>query len=126
MSTATVTPMHEEQSLIELIAIGLSFAFVGGYIAARLRLSPILGYLLAGVVVGPFTPGIVADTHLSSQLAEIGVILLMFGVGMHFSVEDLWAARALALPGAIIQIVVATALGLGVAELWGWTHGCAL
>src|ERR1700740_1186634 len=98
--------MHHEQSLIELIAIGLSFAFVCGYVAVRLRLSPIIGYLVAGIIIGPFTPGIVADTHLSSQLAEIGVILLMFGVGMHFSVEALWAARALALPGAIIQIIV--------------------
>lgn len=118
--------MHKEQSLIELIAIGLSLAFVGGYAAARLRLSPIIGYLLAGIVIGPFTPGIVGDTHLSSQVAEIGVILLMFGVGMHFSLDDLWAARALALPGAIIQIAVATGLGLGVARLWGWTLGCGL
>lgn len=118
--------MHHEQSLIELIALGLSFAFVGGYIAACLRLSPIIGYLLAGIVIGPFTPGIVADTQLSQQLAEIGVILLMFGVGMHFSVADLWAARALALPGAIIQIAVATTLGLGVAELWGWSLGCGV
>lgn len=118
--------MHHEQSLIELIAIGLSFAFIGGYIAARLRLSPIVGYLVAGIVIGPYTPGFVGDTHLAPQLAEIGVILLMFGVGMHFSVKDLWAARALALPGAIIQIVVATALGLAAAELWGWSFGCGL
>lgn len=118
--------MHNEQSLIELIAIGLSFAFVGGYIAARLRLSPIIGYLLAGIAIGPFTPGIVEDTHLSQQLAEIGVILLMFSVGMHFSVADLWAARTLALPGAIIQILVATALGLGLALLWGWSLGSGL
>ncbi len=118
--------MHNEQSLIELIAIGLSFAFVGGYVAVRLRLSPIIGYLLAGIIIGPFTPGLIEDTHLSSQLAEIGVILLMFGVGMHFSMEDLWEARALALPGAIIQIVVATGLGTGVALLWGRSFGSGL
>lgn len=118
--------MHNEQSLIELVAIGLTLAFIGGYVAARLRLSPIIGYLVAGIIIGPFTPGLVEDTHLSSQLAEIGVILLMFGVGMHFSVEDLWAARALALPGAIIQIIVATGLGIGVALLWGWSFGAGL
>lgn len=118
--------MHNEQSLIELIAIGLSLAFISGYVAARLRLSPIIGYLIAGIIIGPFTPGLIEDTHLSSQLAEIGVILLMFGVGMHFSVEDLWAARALALPGAIIQIVVATGLGTLVALLWGWSIGAGL
>jgi monovalent cation:H+ antiporter-2, CPA2 family len=112
--------MHDEQSLIALIAIGLSLAFVGGWLAVRLGLSPIIGYLLAGIAIGPFTPGFVGEAHLASQLAEIGVILLMFGVGMHFSVADLWAARAIALPGAVIQILVATALGAGVARLWGW------
>lgn len=90
-------------------------------IAVRLRLSPIIGYLLAGIIMGPHTPGFVGDTHLAGEIAEIGVILLMFGVGMHFSVGDLWAMRTVAVPGAIIQIVAATALGTIVAAMWGWT-----
>src|ERR1700732_2929321 len=102
------------------MATSLVYALVGGYIANRLRLPPLLGYLLAGIAVGPFTPGFVADTKLAPQLAEIGVILLMFGVGMHFSVRDLWAVRAIAVPGAIAQIAVATGLGAGAAAFWGW------
>lgn len=88
---------------------------VGGIVAARLGLPAIVGYLLAGVAVGPFTPGFVADTHLAPQLAELGVILLMFGVGIHFSPRDLLAVRAVAVPGAVGQIVVATGLTVGVA-----------
>ena len=118
--------MHHETSLIAMVAIGLAFAFVGGFVAIRLRLPPLVGYLLAGIAVGPFTPGFVGDPRLASQLAEIGVILLMFGVGMHFSVTDLWAVRSIALPGALAQIVVATALGTGVAYLWGWPSGAGL
>jgi CPA2 family monovalent cation:H+ antiporter-2 len=113
--------MPHETSLISTIAVSLAYAFLGGLIAARLRLPPMVGYLLAGIVVGPFTPGFIADVKLAPQLAEIGVILLMFGVGLHFSVQDLWAVRKVALPGAIVQITVATALGLGVAYLWGWS-----
>ena len=109
--------MHDTP-LISLIAIGLGLALVGGLVAARVGLSPIVGYLLAGIAVGPFTPGFVGDATLSSQLAEIGVILLMFGVGMHFSPKDLWAVRGVALPGAIGQIVVATAMGAGLAAWW--------
>ncbi|HXC98066.1 MAG TPA: cation:proton antiporter, partial [Verrucomicrobiae bacterium] len=109
--------MHDETPLIALIAVGLAFAFVGGYAAVRLKLPPIIGYLLAGIAVGPFTPGFVGEPHLASELAEIGVILLMFGVGMHFSMEDLWAMRSIAVPGALIQIVAATAMGAGVAAL---------
>lgn len=105
--------------LIATIAVSLAFAFVGGLLAVRLRLPPLVGYLLAGIVVGPFTPGFVADAHLAPQLAEIGVILLMFGVGMHFSVRDLFAVRGVALPGALTQIVVATALGAGLAGVMG-------
>jgi CPA2 family monovalent cation:H+ antiporter-2 len=105
------------------MAVGLAFAFIGGFVAARLRLPPILGYLLAGIAVGPFTPGFVADTGLAGQLAEIGVMLMMFGVGMHFSVRDLLAVRAIAVPGAVVQIAAATALGVGVARLWGWPFG---
>ena len=118
--------MSHESSLISTIAVGLAFAFVGGFIAVRLRLPPLVGYLLAGIAVGPFTPGFVADVHLAPQLAEIGVILLMFGVGLHFSVRDLWAVRAIAVPGAILQIVVATALGIGASALWGWSLGAGL
>src|SRR5215217_3035289 len=105
------------------MAVGLAFAFIGGFVAARLRLPPILGYLLAGIAVGPFTPGFVADTGLAGQLAEIGVMLMMFGVGMHFSVRDLLAVRAIAVPGAVVQIAAATALGVGAARLWGWPFG---
>jgi CPA2 family monovalent cation:H+ antiporter-2 len=86
--------------LIATIAVSLAFAFVGGLVAMRLRLPPLVGYLLAGIVVGPFTPGFVADAHLAPQLAEIGVILLMFGVGTHFSIRDLFAVRRVALTGA--------------------------
>jgi CPA2 family monovalent cation:H+ antiporter-2 len=106
--------------LIATIAVGLAVAFLLGFAAARLRMPPIIGYLLAGVVVGPFTPGFVADTNLAPQLAEIGVILLMFGVGMHFSLADLKEVRGIAIPGAIVQIAVATAFGAGMATLWGW------
>jgi CPA2 family monovalent cation:H+ antiporter-2 len=112
--------MPHETALIATLAVGLALAFVGAFIAVRLRLSPIVGYLLAGMAVGPFTPGFVADAELASQLAEIGVILLMFGVGMHFSVGDLLAVRAVALPGAVAQIAAATALGVGVTAFWGW------
>jgi CPA2 family monovalent cation:H+ antiporter-2 len=106
--------------LIATIAVGLAVAFILGFAAVRLRMPPIIGYLLAGVVVGPFTPGFVADTGLAAQLAEIGVILLMFGVGMHFSLADLREVRGIAIPGAVVQILVATALGAGLATWWGW------
>jgi len=112
--------------LIATIAVSLAFAFAGGLLAVRLRLPPLVGYLLAGIVVGPFTPGFVADVHLAPQLAEIGVILLMFGVGMHFSIRDLFAVRRVALPGAFTQIIVATALGAGMAILWGWSLGAGI
>ena len=115
--------MPHETPLIATIAVSLGFAFVGGFLAVRLHLPPLVGYLLAGIAVGPFTPGFVADATLAPQLAEIGVILLMFGVGMHFSVRDLLAARAIALPGAIAQIAVATGLGVGITHLWGWPSG---
>ena len=118
--------MPHEVSLISTIAVGLAFAFVGGFAAVRLGLPPIVGYLLAGVAIGPFTPGYVGDTHLAPQLAEIGVMLLMFGVGMHFSIRDLVAVHRIAIPGAIGQIAVATALGIGVSQLWGWTIGAGL
>ena len=115
--------MPHDTTLIATIAVGLTAALIGGIIATKLRLPPLVGYLLAGVAVGPFTPGFVADAHLAPQLAEVGVILLMFGVGIHFSPADLLKVRRLALPGAIGQVTVATILGLGVARLWGWSFG---
>jgi CPA2 family monovalent cation:H+ antiporter-2 len=115
--------VDHETSLLATIAVGLAFAFAGGFIAARLRLPPLVGYLLAGLAVGPFTPGFVADVTLAPQLAEIGVILLMFGVGTHFSLGDLLSVRAIALPGAIVQILAATALGASIALSWGWSIG---
>ncbi|HTR41868.1 MAG TPA: cation:proton antiporter [Pseudomonadales bacterium] len=113
--------MHEETPLLALTALGLAFAFIFGFIAIRLKSSPIIGYLVAGIIMGPYTPGFTGDAHLAQELAEIGVILLMFGVGMHFSVADLWAMRTVSVPGAISQIIVATALGAGVSHLWGWS-----
>jgi len=115
-----------ETALIATIAAGLGLAFVLGLLAVRLRLPPLVGYLVAGIVVGPFTPGYVADIGLANQLAEIGVILLMFGVGIHFSVADLLAVRRIALPGALVQIAVATGLGAAVCHWWGWSWGAGL
>jgi CPA2 family monovalent cation:H+ antiporter-2 len=97
------------------------FAFALGLIASRLRIPPLVGYLLAGVMIGPFTPGFVGDATLAAQLAEIGVILLMFGVGLHFSIPDLLAVRKIAVPGAIVQILTATLMGAGLAAWWGWS-----
>ena len=93
--------MDHEPALISTIAIGLTAAFIGGLIARRLRLPVIVGYIVAGMAVGPFTPGLIADTAIATELAEVGVILLMFGVGIHFSIKDLLAVRAIAIPGAI-------------------------
>jgi monovalent cation:H+ antiporter-2, CPA2 family len=118
--------VHHEIALISTIAVGLLYALIGGYFASRLRLPPLVGYLVAGVALGPFTPGFVADARLAPQLAEIGVILLMFGVGMHFSVRDLLAVRNIAVPGALVQIASAVALSFGVASLWGWSFGPSL
>eukprot|EP01034_Spumella_vulgaris_P025744 gene25744-32233_t len=122
MDPADSGDAHDE-ALIETLAIGLGFAFVGGFIAFRLGLPPLIGYLVAGVSVGPFTPGLIVDATIAPQLAEIGVILLMFGVGMHFSIRDLMRVRRIAVPGAIAQIALATAMGIGLAEFWGWTLG---
>jgi monovalent cation:H+ antiporter-2, CPA2 family len=108
-------------TLITTIAAALGLALIMGFIAARLKLPVLVGYLIAGIIIGPATPGFVADLELSSQLAEIGVMLLMFGVGLHFSLDDLLAVRRIALPGAIVQIAVATLLGMGVTALWGWS-----
>ena len=107
------SPMAPETSLIANLVLCLVFAFVGGFVTSKLKLPPLVGYLLAGVAVGPFTPGFVADEKLAGQLAEIGVILLMFGVGLHFSIRDLLAVRGIAVPGALGQITVVTALVTG-------------
>jgi CPA2 family monovalent cation:H+ antiporter-2 len=118
--------MPHDTTLIATIVMGLVLASCGGFLARKLRLPALVGYLLAGVAVGPFTPGFVGDENLASQLAEIGVILLMFGVGLHFSIKDLLAVRRIALPGALGQIAVATAIGAGVALNWGWSLGAGL
>ena len=112
--------MSHEMPLLSTIVIGLVLAFAFGALAHRLRISPIVGYLVAGIIVGPFTPGYVADQTIAHELAEIGVILLMFGVGLHSSLDDLLSVRAIAIPGAVVQIAVATALGMGLAWLLGW------
>ncbi len=118
--------MIEETPLIFTLVMGLSAAFIGGMAASKLRLSPIVGYLLAGIVIGPFTPGFVGDAHVATQLAEIGIVLLMFGVGLHFSLKDLMAVKKIAVPGAIGQIAVATGLGTWAAHYWGWSLSSGL
>lgn len=118
--------MHAELSLVTTIAVALGAALLLGFLALRLRLPAIVGYLLAGVLIGPATPGFVADVDLARQLSEIGVMLLMFGVGLHFSLEDLKEVRKIALPGALAKIVLATLLGLALARYWGWSLGAGL
>ncbi|RRE83103.1 Kef family K(+) transporter [Klebsiella pneumoniae] len=113
--------MHHATPLITTIVGGLVLAFILGMIANKLRISPLVGYLLAGVLAGPFTPGFVADTKLAPELAELGVILLMFGVGLHFSLKDLMAVKSIAIPGAIAQIAVATLLGMALSAALGWS-----
>src|SRR3954470_16325321 len=112
--------MHTNVDLILTLTGGLAAALALGYVTKRLGLSPIVGYLLAGVAVGPNTPGFVADRHLAEQLAEVGIILLMFGVGLHFHVEELLAVRGVAVPGALVQSLAATALGGLVGWAFGW------
>jgi CPA2 family monovalent cation:H+ antiporter-2 len=118
--------MPHAVSLISTLAVGFGLALVLGLAAARLGLPALTGYLVAGILIGPATPGFVADADIAAQLAEIGVMLLMFGVGLHFSLADLLAVRKIAVPGAIVQMAVATALGAGAAMLWGWPFGAAL
>lgn len=118
--------MPHHTPLIAAIATGFVLAFIFGALANRLRLSPLVGYLLAGVMVGPFTPGFVADQDLSHELSEIGVILLMFGVGLHFSLKDLLAVKNIAIPGALVQILAATLLGMGLTWWLGWHWGAGL
>src|SRR5262245_40682960 len=118
--------MLHHTPLIATIVAGLGLAFVFGALAQRFRLPPLVGYLLAGVAVGPFTPGFVADQSLATELAELGIILLMFGVGLHFSLNDLLSVRAIALPGAVVQIAVATLMGARLAVWMAWTVGAGL
>jgi len=118
--------MLHEMPLIATIVAGLGLAFIFGAIANRLKIPPLVGYLVAGILVGPHTPGFVADQSLASELAELGVILLMFGVGLHFSLKDLLSVRAIAVPGAVVQIGFATLLGAGLAWLMGWTLGAGI
>lgn len=118
--------MPHHTPLISTIVVALVLAFILGAIANRFRISPLVGYLLAGVLIGPFTPGYVADQGLATDLAEIGIILLMFGVGLHFTLEDLLSVRAIAIPGAIAQIASATLLGMMLAYFLGWPIGAGL
>jgi len=118
--------MEHGASLITTIAVGFGLALVFGFAAERLKLPALVGYLLAGIIIGPATPGFVADVAIASQLSEIGVMLLMFGVGLHFSLGDLLAVRRIAVPGAVAQMGLATALGIAMARWWGWSFGAGL
>src|SRR5687767_3424063 len=120
------SPVPHDVNLITTIAAGFGLALILGFVAARLKLPPLVGYLLAGILIGPNTRGFVADVALAGQLADIGVMLLMFGVGLHFSLDDLVSVRAIAVPGAIVQILAATALGTLTAMLWDWSFGAGL
>ncbi|MDP1765715.1 MAG: YbaL family putative K(+) efflux transporter [Methylotenera sp.] len=115
--------MDHNVTLITTIAAGFGLALIFGFIADRCRLPTLVGYLLAGIIIGPATPGFVADIGIASQLSEIGVMLLMFGVGLHFSINDLMSVKRIALPGAIVQMAIATLLGIGLANWWGWSFG---
>src|SRR5687768_406378 len=117
--------MHEFDLILTLTG-GLVAAFAGGYITQRLHLSPIVGYLAAGILVGPYTPGFVANRSLAEQLAEIGVILLMFGVGLQFHLKELLAVKTVAVPGAVVQSAVATILGALVAHTFGWSWAAGI
>src|SRR5215475_3475796 len=118
--------MPHDASLITTLAAAFATAWILGLVAQRLRLSPIVGYLLAGVAIGPHTPGFVGDVHLAGQLAEVGVIFLMFGVGLHFHVQDLADVKGIAIPGALLQSAVATVLGLAVGAAFGWAPSAGL
>lgn len=118
--------MEHDVTLISTLAVGFGLALLLGFVAERMRLPALVGYLVAGIAIGPATPGFVADVGIAAQLAEIGVMLLMFGVGLHFSLGDLLAVRRIAVPGAVVQMAVATALGAALAAWWGWSWGGAL
>lgn len=118
--------MHPELNLVTTIAAALGLALVIGFFAAKLRLPPLVGYLIAGILLGPATPGYIADVAIAGQLAEIGVMLLMFGVGLHFSLKDLLQVRRIVVPGALLQMAISTAAGFALAQWWGWSSGAAL
>src|SRR5436190_10058399 len=118
--------MHNNLELLLTLTGGLATALFLGYVTHRLGLSPIVGYLLAGIAVGPHTPGFVVDDRLANQLADLGIVLLMFGAGLHFHVEDLMAVRRVAIPGALIQILAAAGLGAGMAAAFGWSTSAAI
>ena len=117
--------MEHHVPLIATLAWGLGLALFFGFVANKLRVPALVGYLLAGIAIAPTTPGFVGDEQLSTQLSEVGVMLLMFGVGLHFSLADLLRVKKIAVPGAIAQMGLATALGMGVATLWGWSFSAA-
>jgi CPA2 family monovalent cation:H+ antiporter-2 len=118
--------MEHSTTLITTIAAGFGIALILGFIAERIKMPALVGYLVAGIIIGPGTPGFVADVHLASQLSEIGVMLLMFGVGLHFSLNDLLAVKRIALPGAVVQMGLATVLGMALANWWDWSLGSGL
>jgi monovalent cation:H+ antiporter-2, CPA2 family len=118
--------MEHDISLITTLAAGFGVALILGFMAERIKLPALVGYLVAGIIIGPATPGFVADIHTASQLAEVGVMLLMFGVGLHFSLDDLLAVKRIALPGAVVQMGLATLLGMAIAWSWGWSLGAGL
>src|SRR4051812_6200819 len=118
--------MPHDTPLLSTIVVGIVLAFAFGAVAHRLKASPLVGYLLAGILIGPFTPGFVADRNIANELSELGIILLMFGVGLQFSMHELLSVRAIAVPGALVQIAIATALGIGLAKLIGWPLGAGI
>ena len=118
--------MHQDFTLFATITMAVMLAFIGGFIARKLRMPTLVGYLVAGLVISPFTPGYTGDTNAAAQLAEMGVVFMMFGVGLHFSLKDLWSVRAIAIPGAILQTTLSTLLGLAVSQMWGWTFEAGL
>ena len=118
--------MHHDLPLLTNITVALLTAFAGGYLARKVGLPSLVGYLLAGMAIGPFTPGFVGETKAISQLAEMGVIFLLFGVGLHFSLSDLWRVRRIAIPGAAAQMLLASGIGLALTQAWGWSIGAGL
>jgi len=118
--------MHQDFTLFATITMAVMIAFIGGFVARKLKLPTLVGYLVAGLVISPFTPGYTGDTNAAAQLAEMGVVFMMFGVGLHFSLKDLWNVRAIAIPGAILQTTLSTLLGLAGRQLWGWTFEAGL
>jgi CPA2 family monovalent cation:H+ antiporter-2 len=118
--------MHQDFSLFATITVAVMLAFIGGFVARKLRLPSLVGYLVAGLLISPFTPGFTGDTNAAAQLAEMGVVFMMFGVGLHFSLKDLWNVRQIAIPGAILQTTLSTLLGLAVSQWWGWSFEAGL